>query len=153
MHKSIFQLQAFLTRYASRCLRLLKSQCNLMHIVLGLCYSSLVYLYPWPLSSGGAKWYTLSVYFNARCKLIVFWQDDWKTMRGRYKAECGTSRLAPVSPEFFDIQKPSVLATSPLSTHITVTSRITGWHLSDWLTSCLNPQKVIIQWHSMTCVW
>lgn len=105
MHKSIFHLQAFLTRYASRCLSLLKSQCNLMHIVLGLCYSSLAYLYPWPQSLGGAKWYTLSVYFNAYCKLIVFWQDDWKMMRGRYKAVCGTSRLAPMSPELFDIQK------------------------------------------------
>lgn len=105
MHKSIFLLQASLTRYASRCLRLLKSQSNLMHNALGLCHSSLVYLYPWPLSSRGTKWETLSVYYNACCWLIVVWQDDWKRMRGRYHAACGTSRLDLMSPELFDIQK------------------------------------------------
>ncbi len=82
----------------------------------GLCHSSLAYLYPWPLCSGGTRWYTVSVYYNACCELIVVWLDDWRRMRGRYNPVCGTSRLDLMSLELFDIQRgTSVLATSHLS--------------------------------------
>lgn len=129
------------TRYASRHVRFFTPPCNLMHNVSALCHASLVCLCPW--CSGGTQWNTVSVYHNA-CRLTVARQDDWRRMRGRYNPVCGTSRLDLMSPGPFDIQRspsaPGHLPPLALSTQITVTGiHNTGWHLSDWLTSCLNP--------------
>lgn len=150
MHKCIFLLHACHTRYASRWL--LKSQCYFMHNVLFFSHLSLSMA---TVFRRGKVIYCGYFIMHAVSLLC----SDKMIGTGREKRYSIIQHVAPAGwtwcpPSSLIYRKSVTLATSPLSAHITVTSHNTVWHLSDWLTSCLNLQKVIvIRWHSMTRVW
>lgn len=127
-----------------------------MSLNAGLCYSAPIYLSPKPLCSGVKEGYTMTVYYNACCELIVLWQGDWRRMRGRSNLVCGTSRPDPMPQELFDTQRgTSVFATSylsPVHSHFHHPSQ--HWLTPIWLVDFMFElwESNSIGWHPVTRV-
>ena len=127
-----------------------KSPCHLMHNVSAFCHSSLVHLYPRPLCSAGTQSDLLCQYIIMHAASLL-WLD--KMIGGEWEDESVWHQQAgPDVPRALWYTERHVDPTSRLSAHIPITGHNTGWHLSDWLTSCLNSQKVIAlvdsRWHA-----
>lgn len=128
-----------------------KSKCHLKHHVLGLILLSLVSFHDHSVQ--GAQ-------CDMLCQTIVeLWEEDWRKIRARYNPACGNTGWTWHHWSVLWYTREVHWSWSPpnpyLPTYITITYHPpppnNGWHLSDWLTSCLNPEKEIVlvgtQWH------